>query len=299
MLRSHGRWTYAPITAGGGATAWPNGRGLAVYVALGVEEYVFGEGITENILAGVPQPDLVNTSWRDYGNRVGAFRLLDACSGLGIPLSVLLNTEVYDHAPALVEAFRKAGSAMIAHGRTNSDSLTGMPRAAERDYLAAVRRRMEDAGDRCAGWSSPWLVHTEATIDLLQETGYGYVLDFGMDDRPVWLDAAGGPFLHIPYAIELNDSSTIVGRQTTARDFADMIVDHFDALHAASREQPLVMSVVLHAFISGQPFRLTPIARALAHVAAHATDVWLTTPDAIHDAVAGDARLAVGGRRRS
>lgn len=293
MLASHGRWNYAPISAPAPRAAWPNGRGLAVYVALGVEEYVFGAGMTENILAGVPQPDLVNTSWRDYGNRVGAFRILEVCRGLGVPLSVLLNTEVYDHAPDLIAAFRTSGSAMIAHGRTNSDSLAGMSPAAERAYLVDVRRRMIEAGDRCVGWSSPWLVHTHATIDLLQETGYGYVLDFGLDDRPVWLNAAAGPFLHIPYGIEINDSSTVVGRQASARDFADMIVDQFDSLAAAARDRPLVMSIVVHAFISGQPFRLQPLARALAHVAKTAAGVWLTTPDAIHDAIASDRQLAV------
>jgi hypothetical protein len=292
MLKSHGRWNYVPITRASSAR-WPDGSGLAVYVALGVEEYVFGEGLTENILPGVPAPDLVNASWRDYGNRVGAFRILKVCSDLGLPLSILLNTEVYDHAPELVSAFRAAGSAMIAHGRTNSDSLAGLPPDAELDYLRSVRQRMLVEGDRCSGWSSPWLVHTERTIDLLRQAGYGYVLDFGMDDRPVWLRGSGGAFLHIPYGIELNDSSTAVGRQTTPRDFADMIVDQFDALLAAATDQPLVMSVVLHAFITGQPFRLNPVRKALAHIASHAPKLWLTTPDAIHDAVAADTRLAV------
>lgn len=292
MLKSHGRWDYVPITRHSSGN-WPKGARLAVYVALGVEEYVFGEGLTEDILPGVPAPDLVNTSWRDYGNRVGGFRILDECKRLGLPLSVLLNTEVYDHAPDLVAALRQAGSAMIAHGRTNSDTLSGRSEEDELAYLLAVRQRMQTAGDRCTGWSSPWLVHTPSTIDLLQRAGYGYVLDFGMDDRPVWLHGAGGPFLHIPYAIEINDSSTAVGRQTSARDFADMIVDQFDTLLAASGQQPLVMSLVLHTFVSGQPFRLGPVSKALAHIVAHAPQVWLTTPDAIYDAVLADARLAV------
>jgi hypothetical protein len=292
MLKSHGRWDYVPITRSG-AACWPNGTGLAVYIALGVEEYVFGEGLTESILPGVPAPDLVNTSWRDYGNRVGGFRILDECRRLGLPLSVLLNTEVYDHAPDLVAALRGAGSAMIAHGRSNSDTLAGLSEEEERAYLLSIRQRMIAEGDRCLGWSSPWLVHTPRTIDLLQGAGYGYVLDFGMDDRPVWLRGADGPFLHIPYGIEINDSSTVVGRQTSARDFADMIVDQFNALLAASTQQPLVMSVVLHAFITGQPFRLGPVTKALAHIAAHAPHVWMTTSNAIHDAVTADARLAV------
>jgi hypothetical protein len=92
--------------------------------------------------------------------------------------------------------------------------------------------------------------------------------------------------LAIPYALELNDSSTIVGRQASAAEFADMIVDEFDELRAAAEDQPLVMSVVVHSYISGAPFRLRQLGRALAHLAAHADDVWFTQPRHIHRAFA-------------
>lgn len=292
MLKSHGRYDYVPITKPNRAR-WPNGSGLAVYVALGIEEYVFGEGLTENIISGVPQPDLTNTSWRDYGNRVGAFRILERCKGLGVPLSVLLNTEVYDHAPDLIAACRAAGCAMIAHGRTNSDTLSGRGEADERAYLESVRDRMRAAGDDPRGWSSPWLAHTPSTIDLLRETGYRYVLDLAADDRAMWLKTRSGPLLHIPYGVELNDSSTAVGRLASGRTFADMIVDQFDELLAASSEQPLIMSIVIHSFISGQPFRLRPLSQALEHIKAHAAKVWLTTPDDICDSIVASPGLAV------
>lgn len=291
MLKTHGRYDYTPITRPCSAR-WPNGTGLAVYVALGIEEYVFGEGLTENIVAGVPHPDLTNTSWRDYGNRVGAFRILERCGQLGVPLSILLNTEVYDHAPDLISACRGAGSAMIAHGRTNSDTLAGRSERDERAYLESVRTRMLAEGDQPVGWSSPWLAHTANTIDLLHETGYRYVLDLGVDDRAVWLKARAGRLLHIPYGLELNDSSTGIGRMTTGRAFADMVVDQFDELLAASVRQPLVMSIVVHSFISGQPFRLRPLMAAIEHIVAHSESIWLTTPDAIHDSVVANPDLA-------
>ena len=141
MLKSHGRYDYTPITRLNEAR-WPNGARLAVYVALGVEEYVFGEGMTENILPGVPQPDLANTSWRDYGNRVGGFRILEACRLLGIPLAILLNTEVYDHAPELMQTLSAAGSEMVGHGLTNSDTLHGRSEADEAAYLTQVREEI-------------------------------------------------------------------------------------------------------------------------------------------------------------
>jgi peptidoglycan/xylan/chitin deacetylase (PgdA/CDA1 family) len=280
VLKSHDRYPYVPITRRTEG-AWPNGTRLAVYFAVGVEEYVFGEGLTENLLPGASHPDLANTSWRDYGNRVGAFRILDEFQRAGIPLAVLLNTAVYDHAPDLTQALSAAGCEMIAHGISNSDTLSGMDAEMEAAYLAAVRDDITAREGRAPlGWSSPWLAQTPNTLDLLREAGYGYVLDLGLDDRPVWLNTRSGPLLHIPYALELNDSSTAIGRLATGRDFATMIVDQFDQM-LASTDQPLVMSVVLHSFISGQPFRLRAISEALAHIAGHRDEIWLTTPGAV------------------
>jgi hypothetical protein len=292
MLKSHGRYPFIPITRKTAGT-WPNGARLAVYFALGVEEYVFGEGLTENLLAGASHPDLANTSWRDYGNRVGAFRILEHFRRNDVPLAVLLNTEVYDHAPELTRALSEAGCEIVAHGLTNSDTLNGMDEATEAAYLAEVRDAITAREGRPPlGWSSPWLAHTPATLDLLREAGYGYVLDFGLDDRPVWLTTRTGPLLHIPYALELNDSSTAIGRLATGRDFAAMIVDQFDEM-LATADQPLVMSVVLHSFISGQPFRLRAVSEALSHMLRRREEIWLTTPGAIHAQLVAHPELGV------
>src|SRR5882757_7583584 len=98
MLPTHGRYSYSPITQRP-TYRWPNGAGLAIYFALGIEEYAFDIGLSENLLPGASKPDLVNASWRDYGNRVGCFRLFDRFASRGIAPAVLLNTEIYDHAP--------------------------------------------------------------------------------------------------------------------------------------------------------------------------------------------------------
>ncbi|MBJ7340652.1 polysaccharide deacetylase family protein [Mycolicibacterium sp.] len=264
---------------------WPNGARLAVVVCVGVESYRFGDGHTEDVLSDVPAPDLVNTAWRDYGNRVGAFRLFDLLRRLGIPPTVLLNTDVYDEAPAVLDAARAAAAEIVGHGRSNSDTLSGMAPDAERAYLTDVADRIRaEEGTAPGGWSSPWLSHTPSTLNLLAAEGYRYLLDLRLDDQPVWLRTESGPLLAIPYAAELNDSSTMVGRSVSARDFADMIDDEFTELHAAAERTPLVMSVVLHSFISGVPFRLGAIGRALERIAT--TDgVWLTTPREIHRAV--------------
>ncbi len=292
MLPSQTRYRFSPITRRPDF-CWPGGRRLALYVSLGIEEYVFGEGMTEDLFPGAPKPDDVNTSWRDYGNRVGGFRLIQRFRDLGIPSTILLNTAVYDHAPDLMDFAREAGCEIVGHGLTNSDTLVGRAPDDEAAYVKAVADRIESKeGYRPGGWSSPWLAHTDSTLDLLKEAGYRYLMDLRLDDQPVWLSTRAGPLLSIPYALELNDSSTIIGRQASATDFERMIIDEFDEMLEASNTQPLVMSIVVHSFISGQPFRLRALTRALRHIAARRDEVWITQPREIAAFIEADPSLA-------
>jgi peptidoglycan/xylan/chitin deacetylase (PgdA/CDA1 family) len=188
-------------------------------------------------------------------------------------------------------AARALDAEFIGHGVSNSDILQGMDEQQERAYLQRVRERVTaEEGEPPLGWSSPWLTHTPNTLDLLGACGYRFVMDLRLDDVPVWLNTASEPLLAMPYALELNDSTSIIGRQMAASEFADMVIDEFDELLEASLETPLVMSVVLHSFISGAPFRLRQLSRALAHMQARADAVWFTQPRAIYRAVTDQAK---------
>ncbi|WP_353475208.1 polysaccharide deacetylase [Salipiger sp. H15] len=248
--------------------------------------------MTEDILPRGAPPDLVNTAWRDYGNRVGAFRLFDRLAAIGIRPAVLLNTNLYDEAPEVIAAARAAGAEFVGHGASNSDSLAALPAGEEAAYVARVRARIAAAeGAPPGGWSSPWLAHTPTSLQSLAGADYRYLLDLRLDDQPVWLDAGPKRLLAIPYAAELNDSTSMVGRQMEPRAFAAAILD--EARELLESPQPVVMSVVLHSFISGQPWRLRPLAEALAEVAAM-PGVWLATPAEIHAAVLAEPSLAAG-----
>lgn len=280
-LRQHGRYPYSAMSSRQ-AFRWPNGARVAVYFALGLEEYSVGEGLTENLVAGGSYPDVLNTSWRDYGNRVGAWRVLEAFRAQGWPLAILLNSAVCESAAELVRACRNQDSELIAHGYSNSDTLEGLSEAQEADYLRRIAHQIREAtGFSPSGWASPWIAETPRTPDILQECGYGYLLDWCMDDQPVWLTTRSGRILSVPYSQEINDSSAVIGRHVSATEFSDMIVDQFDELCAAQDGQPVVMSVILHSFISGQPFRLRALRRALAHIQACREPLWVTQPGAI------------------
>jgi allantoinase len=280
-LPTHGRYDYHPLR-GRKPYDWPNGTRLAVYLGLNLEHFAFGEGLGAELAPGGPQPDVLNHAWRDYGNRVGAWRLIDLFETLGLPSSVLVNSALYDHAPELPAAFRARGDEIVAHGRTNSERQGGLDEAQE----AALIREATEAiaahhGSAPTGWLGPWISQSHATPDLLQEAGYVYLLDWCMDDQPVWFRTRKGRILAIPYPQELNDIPAIVARKMGADAFADMIVDNFDEMLDQAADTPLVMGIALHAYIVGQPFRLRHLRRALRHIVSRRDRIWFTTPGAI------------------
>jgi peptidoglycan/xylan/chitin deacetylase (PgdA/CDA1 family) len=280
-LRSHDRYDYVPITRRADYS-WPAGKRLAVYLGLNLEHFAFGEGLGAELAPGGPQPDVLNYAWRDYGNRVGAWRLRDLLDELMLPCSALINTSLYDYCPELVASFRARGDEIVGHGHTNAERQSTLSEAEERALIRKVTGAIHaHEGKPPTGWLGPWIAQSHATPDLLKEAGYGYVLDWCHDDQPLWMRTRAGPLLSVPYPQELNDIPAIAVRRTAADTFADMIIDNFDEMLAQSRAQPLVMGIALHAYIVGQPFRLRHLRRALRHIAQHRDVAWLTTAGAI------------------
>lgn len=294
MLKSHGRFAYRSIE-NRPRFRWPGDKGVALYVALNVEHYSFGEGLVEDLVPGMSRPDVLNASWREYGTRVGAWRLLRDAEAHGIPLTVLLNSEVYDHAPDLMAAFRAGGHEIACHGRTNSESQAGLDEAAERALIAeATARITREEGAAPAGWLGPWLGETERTPELLHEAGYHYILDWCADDQAFWLDTARGKLLALPYSQEVNDSAAIIGRQMGAAEFADAVIDQLDQLIEDAKDGvALVFGLALHSNIIGQPFRRRHLARAFKHARARAGELWIARGCDIAEFIHADPSRAV------
>ena len=283
MLPSHGRYEYSAITQRPDFD-WPDGKRLAVYVGLNLEHFAFAEGLGGELAPGGPQPDVLNYAWRDYGNRVGVWRLLELFERLRLPVSLLVNSEIYGYCPEVVTAFRDRGDEVVAHGRSNAERQGVLTEADEAKLIAETTATItRHEGKPPRGWLGPWISQSRVTPDLLQEHRYRYLLDWCHDDQPTWFKTRNGRILSVPYPQEVNDVPAVMVRRASAREFADMIVDNFDEMRRQSEQQPLVMGIALHAYIVGQPFRLQHLRRALEHVMAAREAVWLTTAGAIAD----------------
>ena len=283
MLTDHGRFSYSGI-AKRESFEWPGGKHIALYIALNIEHFPYGEGGGIDLDRETKPWSQRSWLWREYGNRVGGWRLADLFDELEMNLGVIVNASNYSHTPELIERFRKRGDEMIGHGISNGTTRPiDMSIEEETKMVTEVTEIMSKAdGQRPTGWLSPYLTPSPKTPDILTAAGYEYLLDWGLcDEQPFWMGTETGGILALPYPIELNDQPAIVGRRVSAEEFANMLIDQFDFLLELKNSQPIVFPISLHSFIMGQPFRQKHLKRALHHINNWRDKIWLTTTNEI------------------
>ncbi len=277
-LPAHNRYTHSAIPDRPTYT-WPNGTRLALTVVNNIEHFAYRQGLGSDVTGPAGVQNQRAYAWRDYGNRVGLWNLLDLLDELALPSAHNCNAAVLDACPEIAPALRARGDEFVGHGRTNSERQDVLWEDDERRLIEESRDRLaHHAGTPPRGWLGPYIAQSATTLDLLREAGFTYVMDWPADDQPFWMTTRAGRILSVPYSVELNDSPAMVMRHHTGREFAEMIIDQFVEMLLQSARRPLVMSVVLHPFILGQPHRLRPLRQALRHILARRDKLWVTRP---------------------
>jgi peptidoglycan/xylan/chitin deacetylase (PgdA/CDA1 family) len=281
QLPGHGRYGYVPIHQRA-VYDWPEGKRLAVFFCNNIEYFAFRAGVGPDSTGEGTVQNQRSYAWRDYGNRVGIWSYFDLLDEFGLPGAHNVNSTVLEACPAIVERMNARGDEYVGHGRTNSERQDALWEDDEARLIAEATEIVTRlSGKRPEGWLGPGLAQSGATLDLLKEAGYRYVMDWPLDDQPIWMTTRAGPILTVPYPVELNDMSSLIGRRHTAQEFEAMMIDQFDEMLEQSRNYPLVYSVALHPFIIGQPFRLRALRRAIRHIMEHRDALWITTPGEI------------------
>ena len=254
---------------------WPDGARVAVWVIPNIEHF--------HIEAGPEAPDIRNHSRRDYGNRVGVWRLMEVLAKHGIRGTVALNAEVGKYYPRIMEEAARLKWELMGHGLTNSARLSGLARDEEAAVIAEARAVIERWGQKMRGWLGPGLTETWNTLNLLRDAGVDYVCDFVNDDLPYRMNNG---IYSIPYSIELNDMPLFNMPSIAVDEFRRRICDTFDVLYQEGEHGGRVMAIALHPFLIGVPHRIGALDAALAYIASHGK-VWFATGSEIIDAYRG------------
>lgn len=281
---------------------WPNGAQIAVWVAPNVEFYEYEPPTNpQRTPWSRPVPDVLAYSHRDYGNRVGFRRMMDAMDATGFRGSVSLNVALCEHHPEIVKLCADRGWEFFSHGVYNTRYAYGMSPDQEREIIRdsaeTIRNR---TGQRMDGWLAPALSNNAWTMDLLAEAGVLYTCDLFHDDQPTPINVKSGRLASIPYSLEMNDVIVYNSNLYTPRHYGTIIRRQFDQLYREGAVSGTVMCIPLHPYLVGQPHRIEPFAEALRYIAGH-EKVWLATGREIarhfldhHHGAMVDAAAALG-----
>jgi peptidoglycan/xylan/chitin deacetylase (PgdA/CDA1 family) len=263
---------------------WPGGARLAFWICPNIEFYELappdGQG---RAVWPRPYPDVLNYSLRDYGNRSGVWRVMEACERFGLRASVSLNAAMCDHLPEIVDQCVRMNWELFSHGIYNTRLIYGLAedelRAMIRDSVDTIRRH---SGRNVDGFLAPAISSTETFLDLLPEHGIKYTIDVVPDDQPVPIKVREGRLIAVPYSTEINDIRVMGVRGYSPAQWADMIKANFDQLYREGEHNGMVMCMPLHPFVIGHPHRIGALHEVLRHVTAH-EGVWFATAGEIAD----------------
>jgi allantoinase len=267
------------------AIVWPNGARIAVHFVVNVEYFEPGVPATSANPKYVDiKPDVYNHSWRDYGVRAGIWRLMKTLDRHGVKATVALNALVCQHYPRIIEEIVKRDWELMGHGLTNSQMLTHLPLEDERKVIRQTLDTIEkSAGVRPRGWLGPALAESWHTTTLLEEAGIAYVCDWINDDEPYRMDTPRKKLLSLPYSCELNDLHCFLRAGYDGPKYLQLLKDQFDVLYAEGGDRGTVLTVPMHPFVMGHPFRSKYLDLALQYMAAK-SGVWFATGSQIADA---------------
>lgn len=275
------RYPYWPIPERP-VIRWPNNARVAFWVIPNIEHFRFDKPTSDPVFTG-PVPDVPSFSMRDYGVRVGIWRMMDIFDKYGLRATVALNSDVCRFYPQIIKAGMDRKWEWMGHGITNSQRLSGMDEQQERDIIRTVLRTITEAtGVTPRGWLGPGMTETHQTPDLLAEAGIIYLGDWCVDDQPFPMRTRAGRLISIPYSQELNDIPAFMRRNLTPEEFYRVVCDQFDVLYEEGAHSGRVMALALHPFLSGHPYRAKWLDRALDYITSR-KDVWLTTGGEIAD----------------
>jgi allantoinase len=281
--REHGRFDYSPIVDRP-PLRWPKGARVALWVIPNIEHFLFDRPATRMADGALGlNPDVLNYSWRDYGVRVGIWRMMDIMEKYGVKGTVALNSDVCQHYPRIIEAGKALGWEWMGHGITNSMMFRDQTEAEERAIIQeAMTTITASVGKAPRGWLSPALSETARTPDILAEVGFEYTGNWVNDEQPYPMRVKKGSLISMPYSSEINDIPALLGLHQSPERFAQMICDQFDVLYEDGAKTGRVMSICLHPFLVGHPHRSKYFATALAHITSR-QEVWLATGGEIVD----------------
>jgi peptidoglycan/xylan/chitin deacetylase (PgdA/CDA1 family) len=294
--QDHPYYDWLPITKRP-PLRWPNNARVALAVILNLEHWDWQLPADDPAApAGAFRPDLSGYSQHEYGNRVGAFRILKILDKYGIKPTISMDKMVAENYPYLAQEVKRRNLEVIAHGTSARQAIhykmsVDTERAYIRESIEAVTKA---TGKQPIGWLSPGFAESMNTPNLLAAEGIRYVCDWANDEQPYRMKVSQGELFSIGVNLDLDDDYIHATGQRLITEYADGIKDTFDAFYNDGAKSGRMMVINIHPWIMGWPWRSKYLDLALAHINKSGAGVWKASGHEILDWYSAHENVARG-----
>lgn len=268
--------------------AWPGGKSVAVAILVNLEWFPITPSDTPFRAPGhmqTPYPDYRHYTAREYGTRVGFYRLLDAFAKAGVKATVAANAAIAERYPSIIADILAGGHEIVAHSTDmNGTIASGLPEEEELTLILKARDTLAEAtGAAPRGWQSIARSQSWNTPRLLVEAGFDYMCDWVNDDLPYVATTSAGTIVSLPFNHELSDRQMIAVQQQSMDSVAQQVEDAFDWLKdEATRFGGRILPLTLTPYITGLPYRMDAFEALLSRLAAR-PEAWFASAGEIVD----------------
>ncbi|MFQ6027747.1 MAG: polysaccharide deacetylase family protein [Dehalococcoidia bacterium] len=271
----HEHYDWSPFNSQRPVLRWPDNARVALGVIVDLEhmEWSPPEGTYQNpALSGgygpSPFPDVTRWSHREYGHRVGVFRLLDLLQNHGLKVTVAMDALTAQHYSFLVRHCLERGCEIIGHGVSVSRLISSnMSEEEERTYIQQSLQDLTAAtGAAPQGWLGPEYSESARTPQLLAEAGIRYVCDWTNDEQPYPLKTPEGDLQALPMMLPLDDVNALWDRRITMDRYVEMVKESFDTVYQEGADNGRLMVLNFRPWLMGQPFRVRFLGPALDYI---------------------------------
>ena len=254
---------------------WPDGHGVALVVVVNLEHYDWEEQAGSFSLAEIPgrrgnppKPDYQVTTWREYGHRVGIFRVMEVLDELGIKPCVAMDAITAAHYPYLVEECSRRKWEFVGHGIAMTRMITSlMSESQERDYITeSLTVLREKTGCSVLGWLGPEYGESHRTPRLLMDQGIQYLFDWVNDEQPYQLFDNDRYLVSLPVYLDLDDLHALWYKRLAIGQYVEMIKAAFKVLDRDGKQNGRLLVLNLHPWYIGQPHRIAYLKDALSYI---------------------------------
>ena len=270
----HEHYDWSPISTRD-ILRWPEEAPLALVVVVNLEHMEWdapdGSYQAANLAGGStarPFPDYARISHREYGHRVGIFRVLNVLQKYSITPTLAVDALTAQHYPYLMNYCMNRGVEFMAHGISVSQMITSnMSADQELKYIQETMAAIKIAtGAYPVGWLGPEYGESERTPQLLAKSNIKYVCDWANDEQPYPLKSPDGELTALPIMLELDDVIAMAHRRVNVDRYANMLTESCDVLYENGSDNGRLLVLNLHPWLIGQPFRINYLDEALSTI---------------------------------